>query len=450
MKTLSHRPAVMLIAFLALAALTAHPSYPVRAAPSVIVLNVNSLVDAVDEDTSDGLCRTAPAGPAQGRCTLRAAVMQANKLTGPGVDIILPSGTYTLTRPPVSSSLEPDNGDLNLRAPVSGHPLIRILGAGAAGTIVDANQLDRVFAVEAGRDALISGLTVRNGYMVTGIAGGGAIFNDGTLTLDHTAVYSSYAGFVGGGLYNTGSLTVLDSTFAENRAQTYGGAIDSGDDATVSGSLIFHNSAQYGGGLFSTDVLTLTNTTVSQNAAETDGGGLYSYGTLDMYNITVVFNEADSDIDFAGAAGGIYNGGATASLRNSIVAGNYRSNSPEYDECAGTLSVYGVNLFYHDAFSVPLCTVNGPGNSNWLNSLVLIGPLGNYGGPTRTHPLLPGSNAIDGGDNAVGCIGPTSALLPTDQRGARRPADGDHNHIAVCDVGAFEVQLPLLLPLLRR
>jgi hypothetical protein len=113
-------------------------------------------------------------------------------------------------------------------------------------------------------------------------------------------------------------------------------------------------------------------------------------------------------------------------------------------------SFRGALQFYHDDYSLPLCTLSGSGSYGYLNSLALIGPLGDDGGPTQTHALLPGSNAIDTGDSVAGCIGPNSLPLPTDQRGALRTVDGDQNGTAICDIGAFEVQPPLFLPLLLR
>jgi HYR domain len=56
---------------------------------------------------------------------------------------------------------------------------------------------------------------------------------------------------------------------------------------------------------------------------------------------------------------------------------------------------------------------------------VLLGPLQDNGGPTLTHALLPGSPAIDAGDN-------TDAPL-MDQRGVPRPQG------AAVDIGAFEL-----------
>jgi hypothetical protein len=75
----------------------------------------------------------------------------------------------------------------------------------------------------------------------------------------------------------------------------------------------------------------------------------------------------------------------------------------------------------------------------------MLGPLADNGGPTLTHMPQPGSPAID--FVAGGCPPPT-----TDQRGTKRPVDGDDNGSARCDVGAVEykaaqavVYLPLVL-----
>jgi hypothetical protein len=59
-----------------------------------------------------------------------------------------------------------------------------------------------------------------------------------------------------------------------------------------------------------------------------------------------------------------------------------------------------------------------------------LGPLGDNGGPTQTHMPLAGSPAIDTA---------TSGGCPAaDQRGIGRPADGNGDGVAACDVGAVE------------
>ena len=137
------------------------------AAPSVVTFTVDTTLDLIDPDTSDGVCPV-------GSCSLRAAIMQANVITGPGVTINLPSGTYTLTRPAPPGANGADSGDLNLTKPPSGNPIISIVGAGAASTIIDANKIDGVFNVASGRTATLSGVTIRNGFRL-GTSGGGVV-----------------------------------------------------------------------------------------------------------------------------------------------------------------------------------------------------------------------------------------------------------------------------------
>jgi hypothetical protein len=66
-----------------------------------------------------------------------------------------------------------------------------------------------------------------------------------------------------------------------------------------------------------------------------------------------------------------------------------------------------------------------------------LGPLANNGGPSLTHALLAGSPAIDVA-NPAAPGGAGTACAATDQRWALRPADGDGNGSALCDIGAYE------------
>src|SRR5262249_5019042 len=63
-----------------------------------------------------------------------------------------------------------------------------------------------------------------------------------------------------------------------------------------------------------------------------------------------------------------------------------------------------------------------------INVNPLLGPLQDNGGPTRTHALLPGSPALEAGDNAE--------APAYDQRGPGFPRIAG----AAIDIGAFEVQ----------
>ena len=398
---------------------------------AAVTFTVNSTDDLPDTNPGSGTCHTSA-----NTCTLRAAVMQANRSSGAGATIVLPAGIYNLTIP--ASVPDGDfNGDLNLTPPPSGSPnaVIAITGAGAATTIIHGNKLDRVFHVYSGRTATISGVTIRNGYRSgVGLDGvGGGILNQGSLTLENAIVTLHASSNGGGGIYSSGTLTLRSTTLSHNGTSTGGGGVyNRGGPLNIINSTIDHNAADSGGGIFNFDSdLVVINSTISLNSVTGDGGGIYNAhnGTANVYNSTIVFNGVDSDRD-GGSGGGVYNDPFSPfNLRNSIVAANDVGNTPIYDECTGELNSYGRNLFGADT-GCTIKTVTGSWTS--LNSFATLGQLQDNGGPTFTVALLAGSNAIDGGDPASGCVDNNSVTLATDQRGQARVVG------ARCDVGAFE------------
>ncbi len=351
--------------------------------------------------------------------------MEANRSSGAGATISLPAGTYTLTIP-ASGSDDETNGDLNFTAPTSGSPVIKLVGAGAANSIIDGNQIDDVIKIAAGRTVEISGVTIRNGYAVAN--SGGGIANAGTLTITDCVLYGNHSDQVGGGIDSTGSLTMTACTVTQNNATRGGGVSVQGGSATVAYSTVSVNSAPKAAGVYVLGPYTITiyDSTIAGNAATQEGGGIGNDGTMQMYSSTVAFNSSGTNV--AGSSGsGIFDYvGGTTNLHNSLVAGNTTSGSPS--DCAGTISSYGGNLFG----SIANCTVSTlAGSWSTLNSLAYLGPLQINGGRTETIALLPLSNAIDGGDPG-GCIGPLATLLRYDQRGYARAIGSS------CDVGAFE------------
>src|SRR5512142_1870390 len=125
-----------------------------------------------------------------GVCTLRAAVLAAN--TSPAADtIVLPAGTYTLTIPGRNENAAA-TGDLDIV--IAGGPLT-ISGAGAATTIIDANQIDRAFDVIAQSPVVISDVTIQHGNTAGAVGGGiltgGAGIN---LTLNNVVITANQTG----------------------------------------------------------------------------------------------------------------------------------------------------------------------------------------------------------------------------------------------------------------
>ena len=121
--------------------------------------------------------------------------------------------------------------------------------------------------------------------------------------------------------------------------------------------------------------------------------------------------------------GGIYVSGSGVTFNNTLAAANDAQTGPDG---YGQLTVAGRN-FIQDITGLTLTGDVGA----VINGLApQLGPLQDNGGPTYTRAPLPGSPVIDAGDNAN--------CPATDQRGYMRPADGDGNGEAICDIGAVE------------
>ncbi|MEO7432531.1 MAG: choice-of-anchor Q domain-containing protein [Dokdonella sp.] len=387
------------------------------------VFIVNTVADLVDDNTADGVCHTGA-----NTCSLRAAIMEVNHLPPAGVGVIsVPAGTYILTRAPTAANGD-DVGDLNIVAPSVVGLTVSLIGAGAGRTIIDGNQLDRVLAIDGVCTVRLAGVTIRNGQRGGNSLGGG-IFNRSTLTIADSTIENNHAD-EGGGIDSGGDLTIVRSTIRANTAMYGGGLYVYGPthirDSTISGNLASPGS---GGGLFNTAELWIVNGTISGNAADTDGGGIYSNYRTSLYSTSIINNDADHDRDENGGIGGGVFAGAFLDAQfliiNTLFAGNTLFDAPIYDDCSGTLDAVGFNEFGDPSG----CTINGPWGGVTPGS---IGPLRDNGGPTFTHALLEGSEAVDNVFASSSCVDDDGEDMPTDQRGAVRVTG------TRCDIGAFE------------
>jgi len=189
------------------------------------------------------------------------------------------------------------------------------------------------------------------------------------------------------GIYNQGALTISNSTFSNNNATTIGGGIYN----TAAGTLTIYNSS-------------FSNNSAGTNA----GGGIYNGGTLNVSNSTFSGNSA-------AWGSGIYNQG-TLNMMNTILA-----NSGGSEDC------YNIGLISTNTNN--LIETNGPGGNMCGAPTVtgdpMLGALANNGGSTWTFALLPGSPAVDAGDDVT-------CTVPSDQRGVPHPLG------ARCDIGSYE------------
>jgi len=348
---------------------------------SAATFNVNSYVDAIDVAPGNGVCADSA-----GRCTLRAAILEANALAGADT-ILAPPGVYNMTIGGADEDLGL-TGDMDIRSDVT------IIGL---GTTRLESSVGRVIHVLSG-NVSITGLTLVNGDANNDIGSGkagGAVHNTSgsTLTLNNCTVIQNTGQGGGGGIFNGGTLTLNASTMTVNSAL----------------------GTSAGGAVYNAGAMTITNSTLSGNSATAGGGGIFSTAgsSLVMNNVTVSSNTTTGGSNGGGIS---INASATATLSNTVLANNQASGTSE--DCFGTIVSLGGNLV-----EVPTgCT--GLGANDIINVDPVLGPLQDNGGRTFTHALLVGSPALNTG-------GFTACEL-TDQRGLARPQGPG------CDIGAYE------------
>lgn len=348
---------------------------------------------------------------------------------------------------------------------------LTVIGRSRAALAIDGNDADRVFIHPYGGALTLRAMTIRGGRdRTTGfhVAGGGCVASAGYLTIDDAVVTGCYAGGEGayGGAVYAYSLTLSHSTLSGNVANgvheaagtaAFGGAAFvytlQFADSTVSGNrAVHHSNASFssydigggivsvhggsivdstidsnysqgrGGGLASFDDVVVSNSTFSGNVAATAmGGGLFlrQPSTMQIGNSTLTGNHAGS------GGGGIWLAATTSTMQSSIVAGNSAGVGQIAElQDAAELTLNGANNLI--GASSPSITLP----ADTLDADPRLAPLEHVGGPTRTHALLPGSPAIDAGNNLAG--------LAFDQRGDAYP----RVYGASADIGAFEQQAP--------
>ncbi|MFH1426603.1 MAG: CSLREA domain-containing protein [Candidatus Kerfeldbacteria bacterium] len=249
-------------------------------------------------DTNDGTCNSD--------CSLREAIRAANDVLGDD-EVTIPAGTYTFTLAGRGEDAA-STGDLD----IEDNLIIR--GDKASNTIIDADDLDRVFEVEAGWIVELHDLTIQNGTAAVGSgANGGGIANEGVLSIYDCIIKnniaSSFSGVTGGsgnggGIYNNGAMPLIErTTFDGNKA-------------------VMSRSSNFGTGMGGAIYNNLEITTI--NDSEFTGNyGSYNTGTG----------------NFAGYAGAIHNDSTLGTLKHSTLS----NNGAVYTEGLGT--GYGGGIF---------------------------------------------------------------------------------------------------------
>ena len=239
----------------------------------------------------------------------------------------------------------------------------------------------------------------------------------------------NYAGSDGGGVI-ADTVNVIRSTVSNNSAGSDGGGIDA-SDMTLDRSTVSGNFASTATAGASTQTATMINSTVSGNTAVNGSGGGVAFvisGDATIRSCTVVENTAL--VDGGGDPG---DPAATNPTRmtNTIVALDSAAGIGR--DVSGDIASFGSNLIGDSTGSTGFDDITDFFGSSAAPLDPLIGPLANNGGLTKTHALLPGSFAIDRGNDANVPAG------THDGAGFPRQKPGTALGFPRIDIGAFEL-----------
>ncbi|MFZ5920951.1 MAG: BMP family ABC transporter substrate-binding protein [Chloroflexota bacterium] len=351
---------------------------------------------------------------------------------------------------------------------------------------IDDIQGDNSYHVVVGsgtdNTAVLDGFVVTAGetllqWNVYPNSNGGGMFNEnGSPTISHVT-FSGNSGAWGGGMENRYSNPVLtDVTFVGNACHWDtawgwgGGMLNYASSPILNDVRFISNSVYQDGGAMNNGAGSnpqLTNVTFIGNSAH-GGGGIFNNGSSPtLTNILFLGNHADS------AAGMVNYSSSSPTLTNVVFSGNYAARDIYYDSAAMTNSYSSNPILTNVTFShnvggnaVVVNTENShPALVNdimWGSALTLSGLIYNDATSTTTVTYsdleggYPGANNLDadplfadadGADDVFGTADDDLSLLPgspaidagddancpaTDLRGVTRP-QGAH-----CDMGAYE------------
>jgi predicted outer membrane repeat protein len=212
----------------------------------------------------------------------------------------------------------------------------------------------------------------------------------------------------GGAIYmnTTSPLTVTDSSFEDFYASNAGAIFVKA--GSITGSTFANNSVTGdGGAVYGTNAgIKYINSTFSANDAGNDGGAIYSVAGCTIKNSTFYNNTATATAEAIR--------GLTCTVANTIVTKTTASSSL----CTGVTSS-DYNLQYNGTCFTA--------QTNDKGTDPLLSVLADNGGPTKTHAINAGSDAID---NGLGSVCMDTDVNSVDQRREARTS--------TCDIGAFE------------
>src|SRR5687768_16906842 len=176
-----------------------------------------------------------PDGCANNGCSLREAIMDA----APGDIIVVPPGTYTLSRSHlfINKNLTINGSGMGSTIIEQTNPNFRVIDIGNPGGAAPVVSISRLTIT--GGHAIIPS----NSEALPGHIHGGGIHNHGIMMLTNVTITGNEAQpDGGGGIWNAGTATIVNVTIADNSAPTNLGGGIGGAPVTLTNTIVANNT----------------------------------------------------------------------------------------------------------------------------------------------------------------------------------------------------------------
>lgn len=346
-------------------------------------------------------------------------------LVGVGLYTVSPAQAATFA---VACDTETNTGDVNDlisridQANVTPEADTIVLGTNCVYSLTTPSAVDSVFG-DVGLPKITTNMTIQGDGSIIQLSPESQsefrlllVEAPGVLTLNGVTVRDGISNLGAGMLVKTGgSSRLINSSFVDNDANFFGGGILSYGD------------------------LFAINSTIGNNEAGEDGGGLITYdGNVTLVNVTISGNRAKD-----GAGFNVDPGTASVTLRNTLIGGNFATESGgEPDVFDGLGNMTGNNNLVSTVVNFAQFSFSNGVDGNIIGSeqspqnplLSALSPTPPYYFATSS-----GSPALEAGDNAsFAAAVPVGFIIDQDIAGNNRLIDIDSSGTAEIDIGSFE------------
>jgi autotransporter family porin len=258
-----------------------------------------------------------------------------------------------------------ENGTVNLAAGTynkteSGHSdvdlsigrNVTLQGAGSGVTFIDAMGLSKIFCISDVK-VLLKDLTLKNGNSDYG----GAINNQGTLTLNNCAFENNHANTNGGSLYSINEVNIQNCQFNSNYAGSgiAGGAVYiQNGNASISNSQFNGNHAEWDGGAvyINNGEVSISNCIFNGNYADEEGGAIWNRGDLTVTDSQFTGNYVNGGKD-SGMGGAIFSGfNSILKVTDSTFSGNTATDNGAIHMEGGSFQIIGNNIINNNGSGI--------------------------------------------------------------------------------------------------